>query len=400
MKQIKNFFIITNSPGELAGWVAPVVLEIKKVRPEANVEIFLAPCQFKSGREKIFAETLSGVGKVWEIPQTLKFIFKGFPPEVKNQEGVVLFLGGDPYFGQKMAGILGWPLFTYTRTRAKYPGQTRAYFVPSRQIKEKFVKNRIPAEKIWLVGDLAIDAVRVEKSSEEIRKEFEIKAGTKVITFMPSSRPTSFVHLLPVYLETAEYLLKKEPGWQVLVNVSPFIPEDLLLKVLAGGTIEKKSARYWIFRKNQSSVKIIQKAVYEGLAVTDFLVAITGTNTLQAAFLGVPMLVLFPLNKPELIQIEGLWGLLGNWPILGRWLKMLVIQILKKGRFIALPNIIAKKYLVPEMVAKITGRTVSQKVLEILSEPDELKRVSEELKTIAGGQGAAQKLVEKVLELS
>jgi lipid-A-disaccharide synthase len=73
MARFTDFFLISNSPGELAGWVRPVVLELKKQIPEATIEIFLTPCQFQSGTEKQYALALPGVSKVWEVRQTLRF---------------------------------------------------------------------------------------------------------------------------------------------------------------------------------------------------------------------------------------------------------------------------------------------------------------------------------------
>ena len=49
--------LLTNGPGELCGWVRPVIAELRK--REHSVSLWLLPCQFASGYERVVA---SGFG--------------------------------------------------------------------------------------------------------------------------------------------------------------------------------------------------------------------------------------------------------------------------------------------------------------------------------------------------
>ena len=395
MARFTDFFLISNSPGELAGWVRPVVLELKKQIPEATIEIFLKPCQFQSGTEKQYALALPGVSKVWEVRQTLRFCWQGFSKDIQNKKGAVLFLGGDQYYGKRLSQKLGWPLFVYTRTRASYPKQTTAYFVPSEKIRRHLLlKNRIPAEKIITVGDLVVDALTLAAGQAELKKFFAVPEEQTVITFMPSSRLNDFRHLLPFFLKVAEILALQDERLVLMFNVSDFIAVEVVRDLLKDFEVRVENEHCWRISRPDFEARVIKGAVYEALKITDLLVTIPGTNTQQAAFLGIPMLVLLPLNHPEVLQFEGLLGLLGNLPVLGVFLKKLAVAFLsRKKQFFALPNIAAQKYVVPEIVGVLEKRLVAERIQEMVYDKVKLAGISQELKIVASCSGAAERMV-------
>ena len=53
-----NLYILANSPGEMSGWVAPVVTQVRLHMPEARITVALIPDWFTSGRERDFGEQL------------------------------------------------------------------------------------------------------------------------------------------------------------------------------------------------------------------------------------------------------------------------------------------------------------------------------------------------------
>src|SRR5690606_3971776 len=68
------------------------------------------------------------------------------------------------------------------------------------------------------------------------------------------------------------------------------------------------------------------------------------------SFLGTPMVVTLPLLYPERIPLEGLPGVLGGLPGVGKVLKRRVSpKRLAKTAFTAWPNRLAREYLVPEI---------------------------------------------------
>ncbi|NLX85410.1 MAG: hypothetical protein GXZ00_07330, partial [Synergistaceae bacterium] len=49
MKEMDELFILTNSPGEVSGWVMPVVKELESAQFPAKIRLVVLPCQYASG---------------------------------------------------------------------------------------------------------------------------------------------------------------------------------------------------------------------------------------------------------------------------------------------------------------------------------------------------------------
>jgi lipid-A-disaccharide synthase len=131
----------------------------------------------------------------------------------------------------------------------------------------------------------------------------------------------------------------------------------------------------------------------------DVAVTLPGTNTMELAALGVPMVVIVPMNEPEKIPLEGLPGLAGGVPFVGPWMKRKAIQR-QAARivFTALPNRRAGSCVVPEVRGCLTGPDIAGPVCELLGSSSERQRLSERLKSIAGGRGAASRLVGLIMD--
>ena len=93
--------ILTNGPGELWGWVRPVVSELRK--RGHTISLWLLPCQFSSGYEREAASFL-GVDKL-EGPSGTAGTWQNIIHEKTDK---IIQLGGDIIFGLRMAkaGVL------------------------------------------------------------------------------------------------------------------------------------------------------------------------------------------------------------------------------------------------------------------------------------------------------
>ncbi|MFW6389571.1 MAG: sugar synthetase, partial [Halanaerobiales bacterium] len=127
--------------------------------------------------------------------------------------------------------------------------------------------------------------------------------------------------------------------------------------------------------------------------VTDLALTIPGTNNLELAYFGTPMIVLLPLNKPEDIPLEGVVGLIGEIPYLGKLLKQkLVPKIAARTDYVALINIIAEKRIAPEIRGIISPEDLVERVNYYLENKKELKAMQPRLKEAAGSKGAVDRL--------
>jgi lipid-A-disaccharide synthase len=105
------------------------------------------------------------------------------------------------------------------------------------------------------------------------------------------------------------------------------------------------------------------------------------------------MVVIFPLNNPEVIPLEGLADLIGKIPILGklfkRWLAKTINQ---KTKYFALPNQKADKEIVPEIRGIISPFSVGQEVYALYKNKEKRAKMSNELILAMGPAGAAKKI--------
>jgi lipid A disaccharide synthetase len=128
------------------------------------------------------------------------------------------------------------------------------------------------------------------------------------------------------------------------------------------------------------------------------VVTIPGTNNLQLAAMGVPMLIVTPLNEAERIPVDGILGLLNYRVFPIGLIKRRLIQS-KRGsvKYVSLPNIIAGREIVPEMLDILQPREVADKAVSLLADADRCAEMVRDLAEIARHGGAARKIAEFLL---
>ena len=134
------------------------------------------------------------------------------------------------------------------------------------------------------------------------------------------------------------------------------------------------------------------------MAISDMLVTLPGTNTAEAMYMGLPMLVLMPLNRPDLIHFDGLFGLIGNAPLIGKWIKTMVVHILKKKkRYYSLANSNANKMIVKEVIGIIKPTSLAHDILAIYNTPSALTKMKKELARFKPKKSVAEHIVHTIL---
>ena len=143
-------------------------------------------------------------------------------------------------------------------------------------------------------------------------------------------------------------------------------------------------------------MRLIKGLQYDLMNVSDLLLCIPGTNTAEGASLGLPMIVCMTWKAP--IPRGGLGAITGLLPMYSSVRRSLLKAALKKFRFTALPNIIANRTIVPEVCVEESSREITDVALRLLSDPAERSRMSEEVKNLLGGRGAADRVAGAILQ--
>lgn len=148
-------------------------------------------------------------------------------------------------------------------------------------------------------------------------KNFDIKDPKNhpwKLGILPGSRATEINRLLPVFYQAFKEICKKFPRTQGYVFLLPDAKEQHFVKLLG----EEAAA----------NLHFVKETDYRVRSQMDFLLACSGTATLENALLGVPMLVAYKMFYPT----------------------YLVARSVIKVPYISLVNILAGKPLVKELV--------------------------------------------------
>ena len=91
---MRTVFLVCNSPGEVATFVKPTIVELRRTQPHWRVQICLVPCPFATGAEADVILTWFPDIPIWTPWESTLAWFKG---KAGKQGDLIVFLGGDPW---------------------------------------------------------------------------------------------------------------------------------------------------------------------------------------------------------------------------------------------------------------------------------------------------------------
>lgn len=399
--------IISNGPGELATWVRPVVGVLRRDLPHVHLRIALVPCPYASGQE---AESIASWNldiEIWRPHETQRRLLLGPLPE--RTPGAVLFMGGDQAFGVLMAKRLRQPLFVYTETTGRWSPFVTRFLSADANVSARLQQKRVPASKVALVGNLMVDAVRRDLDPHQTRRVLGLNPDSLVVGLLPGSKPFKVKYMTPMLLRVAELMAQANLDLRFVLHQSPWTPLEQIaeaassdrLASVTGGTTAKLATnddRAVLVTPHGVQVRILAPEYHlGGLAIADLALTVPGTNTAELAILGVPMVVLLPLNKPEEIPLDGLAGQIGNLPVVGKWLKRKAVEaVARRTTLTALPNLRAGRMITPELLGVFPPETVARTALDLLADPERRREIKLDLSQAMGPGGAAEAVVREL----
>lgn len=386
----KTIYITANSPGEIAGWAIPVVDALKAKDPSVRITLVITPCQYASGREAEVAAAHPGVDRIVRIWPLMREIILG-----RHRAGpgsLVLFLGGDMFYALWLARRLRIPAWAYTSSPRR-GNQFSRYLVADNATRSRFIDKGIAPESIEVVGQLSLDSIRVSGSRDEIVARLD---GEDIATFLPGSRPAEIRHMVPFFAEAAELLSRRHPGLRMYYAVSPFVDGKLLDRAVEQGNCRRGGDD--IVTPGGLRIRLVTRDQHDIMSVSKLVIAVPGTNNLQVAAMGVPMLIVTPLNWAEDIPMDGLLGLLNpKVPPFG-WLKRkIILSWLPHTEYVSLPNKLASRHLVPELLGILAPDQVADRASELLDQPERTAEICREIREIIGEPGAAERMASALL---
>ena len=213
--------------------------------------------------------------------------------------------------------------------------------------------------RVQFVGHPLLDTVRPGLPRDKFLDGAGLDPQRVTIAILPGSRPTEVERLLPIFIEGLR-IAQTEQSTGTLQAVLPL-----------ANTIKRRTVEGMLPAK--PPVAVVQGQTYDALAASDLAIIASGTATLEAAILGVPMIVGYAVSMPTYV--------------LGR--------MMVKVRNIALPNIIAGKMIVPELVQRgLSPSRLAEELLDLIRDRSKRERQKEELgrvKAMLGEPGASKR---------
>lgn len=166
-----------------------------------------------------------------------------------------------------------------------------------------------------MADEIAPYATQIDRT-QQARQSFGIPRERRVICLMPGSRRSELRYMLQPFLEAAQAFHRQQPDTTfILPCATPALREDI-----------DKLTKTRVFA--DLPLLVADSQAREALMASDAALVKSGTSTLEAMLLGVPMVVGYRLG----------------------YLSYQLVKRLIRTPFIALPNILAQRPLVPELL--------------------------------------------------
>ncbi len=368
------------SAGEASGDIhaAAVTAAIKKIDSSAEVFGMGGDALRNAGGEVLFDIKDHGVMGFVEVLKKLPDLFKlrdDFEKVMDERKPDCLITVDYPGFNMKLAKLAhdkGIPVVSYIAPSAWAWHKSRAKKVA--KIVDK-VACIFPFEYdvykeagayVEFVGHPLVDIVKPSMTKEEAMAFAGKEEGKKLILLMPGSRLMEIEKMLPTLLEAAKIIK------QQLTEVSFVMPRAGTIPI---SLLEEK------IQVSGLDVKITEGNNYDLFSVADLALATSGTVTLEAALCGLGSVIVYKTNPVTYFIAK----LLVNIPHIG------------------LPNIVAAKSVVPELIQNdFTPTKVAQEALALL-ESERNAKMKEDLayvKERLGKPGAVGRVAELVLKIA
>lgn len=218
---------------------------------------------------------------------------------------------------------------------------------------------------VTFVGHPLLDFVAPAMSSEEFRNSLGLSATDPVVGLLPGSRRGEIESLLPGMLEAAEMMLQQRPDLTFILPVATPRLKDLVTAQLEA-------------RQNKLPIRLIPGQAYEVMANAQVILVASGTATLEAACLGAPMVIVYQTS----------------------WSTYQLSKLLVKIDYAGLPNIIAGRQIVPELLqSEVTGEGMAKAALDILENPERRQQMKADLAGVRqalGDRGAVERVADLI----
>jgi lipid-A-disaccharide synthase len=315
-------------------------------------------------------EVLTHFGAIYRIYATLKRF-------LKNERPDLLVLIDFPDFNimlGKAARKLGIPVLYYISPQVWVWRKGRIKTI-AKMVKAMIVvfPFEVPLYKqagvdVRFVGHPLMDIVRSDLTREQAKSAFGLERERRTIALLPGSRRSELTHLLPDILAAVKILSSRFPDLQFILPVAP--------------TLDRNFVRVFV-EHCAVPVQLIEGRVYDALRASDAAIVTSGTATLEAGLMAIPMVIVYRLSAIT---------------------HLILTRLVHDGlKHIGLVNIVADEGLVPELIQQnSTPQHMADAIGRMLVEPvyaDRIRTGLERVRQRLGNAGVSGRVASVVREL-
>lgn len=214
------------------------------------------------------------------------------------------------------------------------------------------------------VGHPLAKQLPLNHHAEQGKKRFGMTPERRVVALLPGSRGGEVSRLTPLLLDVARQLHQDDKNLRFLIPAAN-LARDHQIRLLRDALPEPLRHAVRIIKPQDDSGQVGRQV----MAAADVVILASGTATLEALLLARPMIVVYQVH----------------------WLTYLLAKYLVKIKHVALPNILAGRSIVPELIQNdaIPAHVVAA-ARNLLAHPDIMAQQQRELHQIHTHlQGAA-----------
>jgi len=214
------------------------------------------------------------------------------------------------------------------------------------------------------IGHPLVGAVQATQTREEFCRQQSLDPDQPIVAILPGSRHAELAQHMPVIREACQIIQQQRPAQFVIAAAARSNLSDLQTGWNAG-----------------LNVRVVENQTYNALAAADAAIVSSGTATVEAALLDVPMVVVYRVTP----------------------LTALLAKPLVRTSYFSMVNLIAERRVVPELIQKdFTPAKVSAEVLRLLNDErarEEIRADLAEVRKRLGPPGAVDRAADAIAAL-
>jgi lipid-A-disaccharide synthase len=396
-----------NGPGEVAGWLRPLLRALYHRQPDLEAHVFLVPDDYATGFEAAMVRETFPNARVYEPKTYVRFALGGRLENAPPNADLVQYIGGDLLHAARVHARLKGRAATYKFSRQAYRRLFERAFAVDNSNVEQLAKWGTPRDRIACVGNLAIDGALFEANTPP-----ESGAPNDGILIMPGSRGYEIENLVPFYFAAALRMLRELPELRIALALSPFATLDRVRSAIEGGGHPRMYAcrgrlaaendrNFLTTESGDVRIPVVRNALSAARAAR-LVLTIPGTKTIELAALGKPVLTISPLNAPEVVAINGPLTYLDRIPFAGAPLKRAIaVRVARRFKYHTQPNMDANDWIVREVHGTVTPGRLARAALEAYQDRDWIAWSSQRLAELyRAHEGASDRMARSLLNLA